>query len=284
MARTSRCVLLGILLGTWCSFAWAQRGVRLNGDLPHKIVGNVLGDADGELEISPDGAWVVFRSDGEVAGSLELYRAPLAGGAPPVKLSAPIQSNERVEDFELSPDGARVVYLVSPTPVINPRIYSVPLDGSSAAVLLDSTPGSVGEFAISDDATTVAFTNGGMLKSVPIDGSSPPLVLGQHVRGGGIYPSIAIRSGTGRIVFVSRLGANSTQLLSVPVDGGSAPVQLSPPLTPYGNINIPRITPDGSRVLFLASLDVQNILQLYSSPIDGSAPPVPLNGALVTGG
>jgi Tol biopolymer transport system component len=45
-----------------------------------------------------------------------------------------------------------------------------------------------------------------------------------------------------------------------------------------------QITPDGSRVLYVADQDTDDVLELYSAPIGGGASPIKLNGALVSGG
>src|SRR5207244_4314495 len=45
-----------------------------------------------------------------------------------------------------------------------------------------------------------------------------------------------------------------------------------------------RISPDSSRVVYVADAEVDGVAELYSVPLDGSAAPVKLNGALVSGG
>jgi hypothetical protein len=51
-----------------------------------------------------------------------------------------------------------------------------------------------------------------------------------------------------------------------------------------GDILVYRISPDSSRVVYLADLDTDDVFELYSVPLDGSDNPVKLNGSLASGG
>lgn len=51
-----------------------------------------------------------------------------------------------------------------------------------------------------------------------------------------------------------------------------------------GDVNAARVTPDGTRVVFLADLDADEHFELFSAPTDGSAAPVRLNATLTQHG
>ncbi|NOT32145.1 MAG: hypothetical protein HOP15_16985, partial [Planctomycetes bacterium] len=51
-----------------------------------------------------------------------------------------------------------------------------------------------------------------------------------------------------------------------------------------GDVTVARVTPDGTRVVFLADLDVDEHFELFSAPTDGSAAPVQLHGPLTRHG
>jgi Tol biopolymer transport system component len=76
-----------------------------------------------------------------------------------------------------------------------------------------------------------------------------------------------------------------TELYSVPIDGGT-PVKLNTPLV-AGRAVIPavqsHVSPDGSRVVYMADQDTNDVFELYSVPIAGGAV-TKLNGPLVSGG
>lgn len=78
------------------------------------------------------------------------------------------------------------------------------------------------------------------------------------------------------------------ELFSVALEGGP-PVRLNAPLAAGGSVgqdfvHALRISPDGSRVVYWADQDADEVFELFSVPLDGSQPPVRLNGALAPGG
>ena len=59
------------------------------------------------------GATVLFRADADVAGMVELFRVPAAGGAAPVRLNGPlsvVQILGRITAVRASADGRRILY------------------------------------------------------------------------------------------------------------------------------------------------------------------------------
>src|SRR5439155_9878102 len=83
------------------------------------------------------------------------------------------------------------------------------------------------------------------------------------------------------------------ELFSVPITGGT-PVRLNAPLVPGGDVvdsppgysvpaNTFMITPDGTRVVYRADQDTNDVIELYSVPIGGGTP-VKLNGPLADRG
>src|SRR5262249_40728650 len=74
-----------------------------------------------------------------------------------------------------------------------------------------------------------------------------------------------------------------------PSDRSDEPVKLNPPLVAGGSVGgsfettLILISPDSTRVVYLADQEVDGRVELYSVPIAGG-PAVKLNGALVNGG
>ena len=67
--------------------------------------------------------------------------------------------------------------------------------------------------------------------------------------------------------------------------GGAARRALNATLVANGDVTSDfEITPDGTRVVYVATQDDQNDRELYVVPIDGSAAPTKLNGTLTSGG
>ena len=75
------------------------------------------------------------------------------------------------------------------------------------------------------------------------------------------------------------------ELYSVPITGGTS-TKLNGILTPDGNVfanNNFQISPDSSRVVYVADQDADDVLELYSVPITGGYS-AKLNGILTPGG
>ena len=87
------------------------------------------------------------------------------------------------------------------------------------------------------------------------------------------------------IVYLADQIAGTTELFRVGVEPGAGPpVRLNGPLVADGDVLGFEISPDGSRVVYYADQDTDNVLEVYSVPSDGSAVPVKLNAPYVANG
>jgi Tol biopolymer transport system component len=111
-------------------------------------------DVHPSLSFTPDGSQVIYVSDQDAdirgpAGmssrsrpALELYRVPIDGSGPSVRLSGPLLRGEGIRSsntgsvFAVDPVNERVVYLLELASGNARRWMSAPLDGSRAAVPL----------------------------------------------------------------------------------------------------------------------------------------------------
>ena len=87
-----------------------------------------------------------------------------------------------------------------------------------------------------------------------------------------------------RVVFIAdKDTAGRPELYSVPADGSALPTKISTGLVfAAGKAGVTsfQISPDGSRVVFLADPDTTaGVNEIFSAPIDGSSAPVKLNAA-----
>ena len=222
------------------------------------------GALDG-FEVSADGARVVFVSL-HVNGTVpEIYSVPIAGG--PLRfLAAPLTGNGTNQfSLRLSPDSQRVVYRVAQTVVSGKEIFSVPIDGSAAAVRLNGplvSGGNVEEFAISSDSERVVYVADEdavdvfELFSAPIDGSAPALRLNPPLPSGAdVGFQFRIHPAGDFVVYVAdQVQNNRFQLFVVAIDGSTPALRINAPLPAQGDVTWFDVTPDGSRVLYLADL------------------------------
>ena len=273
--------------------------VRLNDNLPTD------GNVDGFL-ISPDGSRVVYFADQNTDEVDELFSVSITGGLP-IRLNPNLVSGGDVlgnvfsTGFEISPDGSRVIYIAYQN--INDRfeLFSVPIGGGNTERLNDDLAEGlvdmgVVEFRISPDSSRVIYTAdqndqnsaGDELElfSVPISGGTTTRLNADLPTGGNVVDSSPLISAdSSRVIYIADQNTVGVpELFSVPIAGGE-PVPLNSNLvsggevTPFGH----QISPDGSRVIYIADQNTVGVRELFSVPIAGGDV-VRLNSNLVSGG
>jgi len=191
------------------------------------------------------------------AASLGLL-LPSSLAAQGFRLNAPLVPEGDVAEFQVAPDGRHVVYRADQAVDGVSELFSVSIDGGAPARL------------------------------------NAPLVAGGNV-GLDLFHNFRISPDGSRVVYWADQDEDELfELFSVPIDGSLAPVQLNGSLVAGGDVlftpdYLPAeafapITPDGSRVLYVADQEQDEVFELYSAPIDGSGPAVKLNGSLAPGG
>lgn len=191
--------------------------------------------------ISPDGSRVVFRERN--GGVIEIFSVPINGLEPPKKLCPDLESSQNVEEqFHISPDGSRVVYVADQVTNDVLELFSVPTDGSAPAIKLNPD--------FPDNDRDVFLNSSGEFLQISPDGN--------------------------RVVYLADpLADNQLNLFSVPIDGSAVAVRLNPDLPSSHSSDVQpqsiRISPNSSRVVFLADAFSNEEFDLFSVPIDGSA-------------
>ena len=144
-----------------------------------------------EVQLTPDGERVVYLADDDYDNVRELYSAPTAGDAPPVKLHAdlapPAGSVADVVSFAITPDSSQVVFCLGQLNSRRAELWVAPVDGATPPYRLRSEAAhpdpEVGQFLITPDGETVVFNAFSEadkvweLYSVPTDAGSPPVEL-----------------------------------------------------------------------------------------------------------
>ncbi|MCC7406853.1 MAG: PD40 domain-containing protein [Phycisphaeraceae bacterium] len=216
------------------------------------------------INISPDGGYVVYKSDEQSDNFNQLYSVPVAGGDP-VRLNNPISSTQDSVTFRsYASDSTQVVYEQRHYygSVFTYDLYSVPLAGGSPINLTSNSAGiSISETLVSetDAGSRVIYrtntANRYSLYSVNLDGTDrQSLSAPVETAAMGASGSLML-SPDGRFVIFG-VGANyvsTTKLFAVPVGGGT-PVAITPDLssgTEY--IQDRRLTSDGSKVVYQLS-------------------------------
>ena len=265
--------------------------VKLNDEM---VEGGSLNDFGSGFQIAPDGSRVVYRADQDTDEVQELYSVPLDGSDTAAKLNDPLPDGGGAYSYAISPDSQYVVYVSNQDDAAVVELFVVPIDGSADAVKLNgflAPDGTVWDFKITPDSATVVYraeqdTSGVLeLYAVPIDDSVDPVKLNGPLTAGGSVgfgSTYYISPDSQRVVYMADQDtANVDELYSAPITGGSW-VKLNPPLVPNGDIFWPldvQISPDSSRVVYVADQETDEVYELFSVPIAGGVA-TKLNGPL----
>ena len=252
------------------------------------------GQYSSEFRFTSDSARVLYCLSLEANPALlvQLLSAPVDGSSPAVVVHPPLVTGGKVErEFALTPDGSSVVYAAEQEVDNRYELYVAPADASAPPVKLNGPSGADLPrldrnnwwLEISGSrAFYPAFRQSqgaiGLLMSVPVDGSSPPLELLSFLRTE--PPLTAI--GRTHLAYLDR--TDGPAFYSLPVDGSAPPVRLTPPFVAGGDVSGFRVDPTGQRLLYLADQELDGRRELYWMPLDGSRPVRKVNPPLAPGG
>ena len=260
--------------------------IKLNGALPP-------GGRVSSFNISPDNSRVIYLADQDQAGIYELYSVPQGGPTGSgVKLNGNLISGGTIYGWQISPDSRRVVYQADQQTVGARELFSVPIGGPAAeGIKLNGTlaPGGYTQgWQINADSTRVVYDarQNGVLElfSIPIGGPTGSEV---KLNGGGNLDRFRISpDGHWTIYMADQQTAGVLELFSVPIAGPpTSGVKLNKTPVPGGHVWDFLISPDSSRVVYLADQDTLGTREIYSVQGRGSATAgFKLNGILPTGG
>ena len=244
----------------------SEAPVRLSGPLN----GGIMRDST-SFFITPDSKSVVYRFQASGSDQYDAYVAPIDGASSAVSLGADQLSG----NFGLSDDGAYFLYQTSDF-----RVYSVPLDRSRAPVELTAgvrEPRFFGFSAFEGMAESVFVvatygTNDYALYRMPIDGSSPAVLVAPHNAS-----RIRLSEDGQRVVYYVDLGiVQPKEIFSAPIDGSSEPTPLVPSLSDGDNVWDYALSETSDVVSFRAAIG-DSTGEVFAVPVDGSTAPVRLS-------
>src|SRR6185503_420914 len=222
------------------------------------------------FQVSPDGATVLFLTTLGVLYPYTLYRVPSDGSASAVLLATSVLKSPDALPFDgprLTTDGTRFVYIQSASSSKG-DLRVVPLAGGGARRLATD----VDEFWLGGDGSRVVYQRSSgsqhFLMSVPLAGGTPVALSGAYGE-----TDVHIRD-DGWIVFSGNYPTGSLSLTheiyAVPIDGSKPPVKLNSPLAFLHSVRAFELTPDGTRVVYVADQERLGVDELYVVPADGS--------------
>lgn len=266
--------------------------VAADGASPRRSL-SVPGDA-GDVEsfaLDASGRRAFYLRAGN--GTRELFAVPLDLSSPRVRLDGPLVAcGSDVSAFAASPDGAWALYRADALRATQDELFLARADGAVPAVRVQPPfqapflASFVGDYLPTPDGTRVVYTSNEAdaqnqeLFVAPIDGSAPPvrLAAASHPCGGVRQLSLVLAADGSRAFFFADLDTDEqVELYSVTLDGEKPPVKLSGPMIAAGDVyefsgtNL-ALSPDGSRVAYVADAEADERFELYVASSDGQGP------------
>jgi Tol biopolymer transport system component len=274
--------------------------VNSAGGTPVKLNGALVASGDTQstdLQFSPNGSRVIYLADQTTDEVFEIFSVPSGGGSA-IKLNDTLVASGDVTAQRISPDSSRVLYLADQSTDEVFEIFSVPATGGTP-VKLSGAMGAGGDVStaglqFSPNGNHVVYfadqnaDNVNELFSVPSAGGTAVKLNATLVTNGDVGSNgILISPDSSRVVYTADQDADNVfEIFSVPIAGGT-PVKLNGSMVANGDVAVApagrAISPDGSRVVYVADQDTDEVLEVFSVPIAGGTP-VKLNGPMATGG
>ncbi|MEZ5405032.1 MAG: hypothetical protein R3F23_02300 [Verrucomicrobiia bacterium] len=184
------------------------------------------------------------------------------------------------------------VVLISNQNGLQTKLFSIPITGGILTQLSGSLVpgGNVSSFQVTPNGEQVVYVADAItdnvfeLFHVSIEGGAVKKLNQSLVANGNVADHLITPDGS-RVVYVADALVNDVfELFSVPIEGGEI-VKLNQNLVLGGDVSSGDIviTPDGSRVVYLADAIVNDQFELFSVPVAGGSP-VRLNQDLVLSG
>lgn len=198
--------------------------------------------------------------------------------------------------YAISPDSSRVVYIADPEATDNlNQIYSVRIDAPTSATVLNGplvSGGGVSGLAITGDGSKVAYLADQDIDTVTelyvraIDGTGSVVKVNPALVATRAITAFKLVDDNTRAVYVADQEVNDlNEMYVAPLDGSGTTTKLSGTMQASGDVQaFLLLTPDNSRVVYLADQDTDGVMEIYSRAIDGSGSAVKVNAPLVAGG
>lgn len=222
------------------------------------------------FEITEDGQHILFYADHEVEGQIELYSVP-TGGGPFVKLNPPLSDPDfSVQSATLSRDNQHLL-INTDQPDRLQDLHIVPVAGGEPTLVSKT---GYGLFSFDSQDVLYYDWEAEIFYSMPLSGSAPTKLFDWPLEN---TPDGFRLSPDGQYLLFYTLPLNfnaggTYNYFSLSLtETGAEPIQLNPPLperTEFCCFNY-LISPDSSRVVYIADQEVVGKYELYSVPIAG---------------
>jgi Tol biopolymer transport system component len=166
------------------------------------------------------------------------------------------------------------------------HLFVSALDGTGEQLLSLGGAESVGPWTLAPAGDEAAFFETDTLHAVALDGTAPRFLgVPAGASTADSHKRLAIDPTGSELAFSGDFAVTDrNELWHVPLDGSAAPQRLNPLPIAGGDVDLDFATsPDGSRVVYRADLDLDELFELHGAPWTGGTS-VRLSAPMVTGG
>ncbi len=265
-------------------------GVPIDGSQePAKLSGPMVAGGD-VWRYQLAGNRVAFVADADSDERFELYSAPTDGSAPRLKLNGSLMSGGDVQlAYGISSDGCQVVYRADQEIDETVEIYSVPIDRSTEPLKVSSSlveRGDVLSFEFVPDRPWVVYRADQEqdevfeLYAVPIDRRAPSTKISGALREeGDVLPGFRIAPDGEEVFYRADQRSDEVfELFRTPLDASKNSKRVNTFLVEGGDVadafglSLFEVTPDSSRVLYVADQDTNGVHELYMALLGQQTP------------
>ncbi|MEP7314126.1 MAG: hypothetical protein ABI859_16205, partial [Pseudomonadota bacterium] len=239
---------------------------------------------------------VIYIADQDTYDVLELYMtSPTSPGAS-VKLNAPFVPGGYLSDYAVSPKGGAVFYTADQDTLNRYELYKVNIAAPGVATKLNAPLGvnrDVLDFVVSPDGTKVVYRadplGDNLYELYLVDVAAPGVATklnGPLVAGGWVRSNFEFSPDSTKVVYRADQDVVDTlELFVVDVAAPGVSKQVNQPLVFGGNVYTAyHFSPDGSRIVYIADQDADDVLELYAVSVSLPGVSSRLNGPLTAGG
>jgi Tol biopolymer transport system component len=260
--------------------------------------GGGSGTGSGSTNPAPSSgmAPIIYVADQTTAGVDELYMVHPSSPGTAVKVNAPLVAGGQVFDYALSPDGQYVTYIADQDIDHRFELYRVNLANPGVATKLNPplpVNRDVMDFIQSNDGSRIVYRSDsaaeGFFDLYIVDVANPGTAVqlsGALTPGGSVRSGYLFSADDTRVVYrADQQVVDRLELFSVSVATPGVSTKLNSTLVQEGDVTSGyEISPDSSRVAYVADQDVDGVLELYAVAFSNPGTSSKLNGALIGGG
>lgn len=220
----------------------------------------------------PDGSRIAYLN---YTPATELWSA-LPDGTDPVKLSPTLPGGGQIDAIEWSPNGSYLGYrAIQDTATL--QLYTAPPAAAGGTIRV-STPGGVSQFSWAPDSSRLAYANQGspytIHTTLPTSSLSDIAVTPPNISP--IFGNLRWAPSSARIAYVYQSAYTAL------ADSAAGHAQVSPSGVPGSGVALEGWAwkADGSKLFYLADLEVDGSFELYVTDSDTSANNLRISGPL----